>query len=663
MQTKPEILAPAGDESCFLAALAAGADAIYVGLKQFSARMEAENFSLNNLQRLTSLAHAEKRKVYVTLNTLIKPQELNHAWRLVYRLKEQVEADGLIVQDLAFLDLAKQAQFSGMVALSTLANVTTPKALQAAAKLGANRVIVPRELNFTELKILGECCPPNFGIECFVHGALCYCVSGRCYWSSYLGGKSGLRGRCVQPCRRQYSRLAKSKNGERLFSCQDLNLAASVKKLLEVPNLLSWKIEGRKKGPHYVFHTVTAYRLLRDDFEKSREMAFELLGLALGRPSVKARFGNQLPMSPNRQTSSGYFIGKVEIQEGRPVIKARTELLPKDYLRVGVEDEPWHTTVSVKKRVPKGAAYTLPVARPEGLKNGVSVFLIDRREPGLEELLGKWRKRLADLPLKTLPDITMPKLHLPKRYKTQLITEKSAGIHGIMEVGRPGNKSAKFKEKQPGCCPAVWLTPRFNSCQTRKTFFWLPPDLWPENEIAFEDAISALWKKGARRFVCNTPWQRVLFPEVLPRDAILIAGPFCNIANVCALGELAGAGFAAAFISPELAREDILALPKNSPLPLGLVLKGYWPAGISRFGLAGITAGECFKSPRGEVFWSRDYGGSIWIYPAWPLDLSAKRAELIEAGYSFFAVMNEKAPEVCAKNTRASNFNWAGALL
>ena len=141
---KPEILAPAGDEACFLAALAAGADAIYLGLKHFSARMEAENFSLANLARLTELAHQNGAKVYVAMNTLVKPEECVKAGRLCSRLASQVHNDGLIIQDLAMLDLARQAGFAGGLFLSTLANVSNPAGLSEAARLGAARVILPR---------------------------------------------------------------------------------------------------------------------------------------------------------------------------------------------------------------------------------------------------------------------------------------------------------------------------------------------------------------------------------------------------------------------------------------------------------------------------------------------------------------------------------------
>ena len=142
---KPEILAPAGDTACFLAALAAGADNIYLGLKQFSARMQAENFSLTELSRLTDLAHENGTRVTVAMNTLIKDNEVDAAARLLRRLETQVGCDAIIVQDLAMLKVARDAGFTGSITLSTLANITHPAGLELAAHLGADRVVLPRE--------------------------------------------------------------------------------------------------------------------------------------------------------------------------------------------------------------------------------------------------------------------------------------------------------------------------------------------------------------------------------------------------------------------------------------------------------------------------------------------------------------------------------------
>lgn len=699
---RPEILAPAGDTTSFLAALAAGADAIYVGLKHFSARMEAENFGVGELERLTDLAHQESRRVYVAMNTLIKPNECAAAWRLASRLARQVMPDALIIQDLGLMDLARQAGFRGGLFLSTLANVTHPLALQEALKLGASRVILPRELSIDEIRALGKSCPDGLDLELFVQGALCYCVSGRCYWSSYMGGKSGLRGRCVQPCRRVYAEarrepaqgrpqgkahgsqgagkhgwaganpgvgkaeIKKGKSG-RFFSCRDLELGPLVKTLLDVPHLVSWKIEGRKKGPHYVYHTVTAYRLLRDNpgDAKARRAAEDILAQALGRPGVKARFLPQAPeeaTAPECQTSSGLLAGKIRMSpEGQCEIKPHLELLPGDYLRVGVEDERWHATLPVTRRVPKGGSLSLRLARHATPKAGTPVFLIDRREPELQRILTQWRKRLEEREPASAsgPPAGTPRLAVPVKARPRPDMLLAPGL----PQGRKGEQESQGKRRG---LPALWLSPRtaeLSRTLVARLAWWLAPVVWPEEEAALARLIRRLWRDGARHFVCNAPWQRAFFPQELPQDADLVAGPFCNTANAATLGLLAREGFSSAIVSPELASADVLALPGQSPLPLGFVLSGFWPVGLSRFTQTALKPQTPFVSPKGEVFWSRRYQGTLWLYPAWSLDFQEQRRELADAGYSFFVHMAETPPQGLPCQQRPGLFNWNGALL
>ena len=711
---RPEILAPAGDAQCFTAALAAGADAVYLGLKHFSARMQAENFGLTDLSRLTDLAHEEQARVYVAMNVLVKPQETAAAYRLIHRLARQVRPDGIIVQDLAMLDLARQAGFEGEINLSTLANITHPQGLQTAKDLGASRVILPRELSIDEIRAMGEACPEGLDLECFVHGALCYCVSGRCYWSSYMGGKSGLRGRCVQPCRRVYRQggaaaaaMAKQaeqqareqgRNGRdggrdmrrprpqrsnpgkgrdgRFFSCLDLSLDVLAKTLLHIPHLVSWKIEGRKKGPHYVYHVVTAYRMLRDNpgDPQARKDAEAILEMALGRPGSRARFlphkDNLIPTDPSGQTSSGLLAGKINVTpEGQVLLKPHFELLPQDYLRVGVEDERWHATLPVTRRTPKAGTLMLRLPKHKTPKAGTPVFLIDRREPELMQILREWQARLDRMPTRPSKAVeSEPRLPRPVRPAPR----PEMVVRASMPQGR---ETRGCRSQNTG----LWLSPR--TAEISRTIapricWWLPPVIWPEEEEAIRRRLAHLTREGARHFVCNAPWQRDLFPaELLARmndepedpkhsDALdLLAGPFCNVANAAALGVLADMGFKGAYISPELPADDILALPRQSPLPLGMVLGGFWPVGISRFGLLGIKPNEPFMSPKGEVFWARQYGGNVWLYPGWPLDLTAKRQELQQAGYSFFARLEENPPSSLSEMRRQGLFNWDGALL
>ena len=209
---------------------------------------------------------------------------------------------------------------------------------------------------------MADACPKTLGLEAFIHGALCYGVSGRCYWSSYMGGKSGLRGRCVQPCRRHYRQ--EREGSARAFSCQDFSVDVLVKILGQVKKVLAWKIEGRKKGPHYVYYTVTAYRMLRDQGNDARikRDALDLLAQSLGREATHYQFLPQRPQKPidtRRQTASGLFMGKVQGPVKNPCVVVRQALLPGDVLRVGYEDEAGHTICRVTRLVPKKGRYPL----------------------------------------------------------------------------------------------------------------------------------------------------------------------------------------------------------------------------------------------------------------------------------------------------------------
>ncbi|MCP4681586.1 MAG: U32 family peptidase, partial [Desulfobacterales bacterium] len=159
-----------------------------------------------DLSRLTVLAHKKGTRVHVALNSLVKPDESEKAGKLLSQLNTEVAPDALIIQDLCFVSLLRQVGFKGELHLSTLANLSFPSALAIVKKsFGVSQVVIPREFDIDEIRTMAAACPGGVGLEVFVHGALCYGISGRCYWSSYMGGKSGLRGRCVQPCRRVYN--------------------------------------------------------------------------------------------------------------------------------------------------------------------------------------------------------------------------------------------------------------------------------------------------------------------------------------------------------------------------------------------------------------------------------------------------------------------------
>jgi U32 family peptidase len=649
---RPEILAPAGDKHSFLAAIAAGADAIYCGLKHFSARMEADNFSLSELAALTGLAREKQVRVHVAMNTLLKPGEMEQAGRLLHRLAEHVRPHALILQDLGILALARQAGLDAEMHLSTLANVSFARALPLVrTALGVDRVILPRELTVDEIRAVCAAAPEGIELEVFVHGALCYAVSGRCYWSSFYGGKSGLRGRCVQPCRRVYRQ---GKSERRFFSCMDLSLDILAKTLLSEPRIRSWKIEGRKKGPHYVFYTVTAYRLLRDhpsDPQAKRD-ALDLLGRALGRKGTHYAFlpqNRQVPMPPDDQTGSGLFLGRAAAKEKSLFLRPRQPLFSGDLLRVGNEEDGWHKLIKIRKPVPK--AGRLDLQGGKGVPAGTPVFLLDRREPELSTMIRDLESRLAPAPQKAELGSAF-RVRMPRPASLQgrplfldLIPDAGARkLHGPAGLWLTGDNLRRISRT---LWPRIW--------------WWLPPVIWPEEEGGTAELAASIARKGGRTFVLGAPWQASLFTGI--PELTLWAGPFCNLANPLAIEESKKMGISGVIVSPELSGPDFLQLPGMSPLPLGIVLKGAWPLCIARTISPDLKPSVPFLSPKNETTWARKMGPNWWVYPDWILDLTSKRDELARAGYRLFVHVVEQFPRSVAQRERPGLWNWEHGLL
>ena len=649
-RNKPQILAPAGSRASFMAALAAGADAVYCGLKKFSARMAAENFSIPELARLTALAHEKKAAVYVAFNTLVKTDELDAAGLLIDQLNRYVHPDGLIVQDLSLIALARQVGYRGELHFSTIANVSFPESLDIIREIpGITRVVLPRELTIDEIKQMAAKCPDDLSLEVFVHGALCYGVSGRCYWSSYLGGKSGLRGNCVQPCRRLYSQEG---DRRRFFSCQDLWLDVLSKLLADIPQVSALKIEGRKKGPHYVYYTTAAYRLIRDnpDDRELKKTASRFLDYALGRKGTHYYFLPQRPFPPidvEDTTGSGMLVGKIQGPNKKPCLEPRTALFNKDVLRIGYEDEPWHQIYRVKKNVPKKGNLYLTFNEKQRPKNGTPVFLIDRREDELESATAELEKELAAWPEPELRKRGF-RADLPQRAVQQFQPFEMRLDRKPPEEMPPGNEHQ-----------GIWLDAGEQAPELKadyRIWYWLPPVLWPDESEAYARLIRAALDKRCRNFVLNMPWQIMLFPT--DAKLRLWAGPFCNMANPLAIEMLAAMGFSGAIVSPELAKADYAALPSKSPLPLGVLLSGNWPLCISRTVSGAIDPETPFVSPKGEQAWLRRYGQNHWIYPNWPVDLTSAKSRLKSLGYRVFVHMNEPVPQQVQMKKRQGLWNW-----
>lgn len=254
-RSKVELLSPAGTYECFIAALLGGADAVYLGLKDFGARKNAGNFSEEELIKALEEAHLRGVKIYLTVNTLFKDNEFENLYNAL--VNPYINGlDGVIVQDIGVVSFIKN-HFPGMeVHASTQMAITDLAGARFAQNIGMERIVPARELTLKEIKRIHD--NTDVEIECFVHGAMCYSYSGKCLFSSFLGGRSGNRGLCAQPCRLTY-------NDTYLLSMKDLCTIDSIPDMIEA-GIDSFKIEGRMKSPEYVYNVTSLYRKYIDRY-------------------------------------------------------------------------------------------------------------------------------------------------------------------------------------------------------------------------------------------------------------------------------------------------------------------------------------------------------------------------------------------------------------
>lgn len=385
-----ELLAPAGTSEAFEAAVAAGADAVYIGAPAFNARALARHFTLAEVAAMLDHAHRNKVRVYLAMNSLMREEEIGKAVEILAAL-EALSADALIVQDLGIYHLARRF-FPGLrLHASTLLGAHNSMNVRQFAEMGFRRVVLARELTIEEIAQVHRQCPVE--IEVFVHGALCFAYSGLCLFSSYLGGKSGLRGRCVQPCRRRYTWAGKGRgpgpSAGYLFSMNDLAGLSLLSRLREA-GVSSLKIEGRMRSAQYVASVVKAYRLALDAPGDPAALAEaeELLEQAMGRKASPGYFlGAQAAelIVPQHSGNIGLFLGKIDrVVSGRAYLGLKETIRVGDRLRLHQEASGerqaftlktiWQGKLQVEKAV---AGSHVQLELPAGTEKGDSLFKVD----------------------------------------------------------------------------------------------------------------------------------------------------------------------------------------------------------------------------------------------------------------------------------------------
>ncbi len=336
----PEILAPAGGREQFFAALNAGADAVFLGLKQFNARSRAENFSIDDLRSLVPLAHRYGMKVLVTLNILIKDVELSELIQTLGEL-EDLGVHAIIVQDLGVAKIVRD-NFPGLrLHASTQMAVHNLAGVREAWMYGFKRVVLARELTAEEIKRIRRAIPEGeVELEVFCHGSLCYSYSGLCFFSGAADARSGNRGECAYTCREPYKVVSEPGHGF-LFSMRDLDTAHKLDQMVAA-GVDTLKIEGRKKDAQYVASVVKLYRKKLDDLFGRPTIRDNAPPMAKSPLPVESDLRKDLQLSFQRQTTSFFFEGRYHenvIDLNNPTHHG---------IRVGVVESVGRGTVSVR---------------------------------------------------------------------------------------------------------------------------------------------------------------------------------------------------------------------------------------------------------------------------------------------------------------------------
>lgn len=320
---RPELMAPAGDWTMLRAAVSNGADAVYFGLDKLNMRAKAANFSVDELPEVISFCKQHKVKTYLTLNTIVFEEELTELEDIIIAAKQN-GVDRIICSDLAVADLCYKHQMP--FCISTQSSISNSLAADVYKRMGAVRIVLARECSLDEIKKIRS--KTDLEIEAFVHGAMCIAVSGRCFMSHHLFGKSANRGECIQPCRREYEvydpAIGKSLivGEDYVMSPKDLCTIEFIDQLIEA-GIDSFKIEGRKRAPEYVAKAVSVYRQAIDLFfegnlsqEKKKDLLSELekvynrgfsSGFYFGTPSSEEYAG----VEGSKATTRKVYIGKV----------------------------------------------------------------------------------------------------------------------------------------------------------------------------------------------------------------------------------------------------------------------------------------------------------------------------------------------------------------
>jgi putative protease len=712
---KLELLAPAGTLNVFEKAIEAGADAVYIGAPYLNARALAKDFSMAEIGAMLDHARKNKVKVYLAANSLIKETEVRPAVKTL-ALLNALQPDGLIIQDLGLYQLCKRFFPELRLHASTLLGAHNSLAVQQFAQMGFKRVVLARELPIKEISRISQ--KIKVELEVFVHGALCFSYSGLCLFSSYLGGKSGLRGRCVQPCRRRYDWSGGYSKGGYLFSMNDLS-AIDLLPQLQNAGVTSLKIEGRLRSAQYVASVVKAYRTVLDapvGDQESMGRAQEFLREAMSRKTSHGFLKSakdQLIISPQHSGNIGIHLGRVSrvTKNNRAILSIRETIQQGDRLRLHQEatgERVAFTLLGLEKTGSKtekaiqGDKVSLEV--PAEVRKGDSLYKVDSRAGRLAEreqssiFPKKFHKKIASLKQKTkaktegvIRQLGRVQKNSRKKFNRHLRVKNTRGRRlEIPSIAIKIDDLQLLKTRWPAV-PEMLLVvlsrKTFNSFpKTRKNvkayqrkLIWTLPPVINEDEVDFfYKAIDTLISNGFKTWEISHIGQLLFFKE---KEGIRLIGNYTlNVLNSQALFTLHSLGVQRAQAAIEIDRSSLAEICSSmqthkSEFDLGLTVYGTPPLFTARPVASHFKYDKPLQSPKKEIFTLRkEWGGTIAIAKD-PFSLLSKLPELKEMGLDYAVIdlchrkitrkeIEEIGRQLAGRRLRKrlSSFNYNGTL-
>ncbi|MFP4525431.1 MAG: peptidase U32 family protein [Bacteroidales bacterium] len=500
----PELLLPAGNAEAFYAAVEGGADAVYAGLKKFNARARADNFTIPQLQSMLMEADNNNVKVYLTLNTVIKNDELGELAETLYSLA-QTNVSAVIIQDWGVYYFIKKFFPSLKVHASTQMGNHNSLGGIYAEKMDFERVIFARELTQKEIRAINS--HSDIEIELFAHGALCYSFSGMCLFSSFLGGMSANRGQCMQPCRRIYDTGTEKKY---LFSLKDNELIEFVPQLKKL-GVSSIKIEGRLKPAEYMYNVARAYRMAIDEPERINE-AKAILKYDMGREKTSYFFGGNIKEAITDNPTTGIFLGTVkETGDDFFIFSSKETLNEGNRLWIRTKKGENRRAIKLKKFTAEENTIKVTI-QDHNINKGDQVYLANLREKKFPQQL---KEKADSLPIglsakkkKNLLQSVSEQKHLSK----EQIFLRIDSIQWLKKVPfqEIENLIINLSEKEWEKLDTSAFLIKKNM---HKIFFELPKFI-PESKINFYKSLFQQYRKqGYRNFMISHLSQKLIIPE------------------------------------------------------------------------------------------------------------------------------------------------------